>query len=150
MTQHSLGIGCRRQDQLGIAQIEQALLAVTLEHILGQCQITPPGRDRRFQLAALLPGQVTHRDTGQMSQTLDHQRMSRDTATKALPGIAVGRRIDNGPATLAPALKSVEHQALAVSSMTCGRRQNASRTARSEKRSRKRSSIISAHIRRSR
>ncbi|MNL04680.1 hypothetical protein D3C87_1252550 [compost metagenome] len=145
MAQRSLNISGGRQNQLGIAEIEQAFFAVALEHILGQRHIAAPGRDRGLDFALLLPGQVSHRDAGKIRQTFDHQRVSRDASAKLLPGFCVGRGVNGRPATFAPALKSVEHQPLGARSVTCGRRQKVSRTARSEKRSRKRSSIISAH-----
>ncbi|MCY1417053.1 hypothetical protein D9M71_325730 [compost metagenome] len=148
MAQRRLGIGRGRQDDLGVAQVEQAFLAATLEHVLGQGQVATPGRDRRLDLTTLHPGQVAHRDVGQLRQALDHHGMSCDAAAITLPGFGVSRGVDYRPATLAPALKSVEHQPLCASSVTCGKCQKASRTARSEKRSRKRSSIISAHCRR--
>ncbi len=129
MAQRRIGIGCRRQDQLGIAQIKQAFFTVTFEHVLGQGHVTAPDRNCSFELAILLPGQITHRDTRQLGQTLDYQRMRRNTAAKTLPGVGVSRSIDNAPATLAPALKSIEHQDSAVRSVTCGRCQNVSRTA---------------------
>ncbi|MNH10121.1 hypothetical protein D3C79_695890 [compost metagenome] len=42
MAQRRAGIGGGRQDDLGIAQVEQALLARALEHVLGQRQVAPP------------------------------------------------------------------------------------------------------------
>ena len=129
MTQRCRRIGSRRQNQLGIAQIEQAFFAMTLEHVLGQGQIAPPGRDSRFQLAALLPGQITHRYASQLCQTLDHHRMGGDTAAKPLPGIGISGRINSAPAALAPALKSIEHQDSAVRSVTCAKCQKVLRTA---------------------
>lgn len=80
MAQHGLGIGGGRQNQFGIAEVKQTFLAMPLEHVLGQGQVAAPGRDRCLQLAALFPRQVTHRDAGQVSQALDHQRVSRDAA----------------------------------------------------------------------
>ncbi|MNX95739.1 hypothetical protein D3C86_1280260 [compost metagenome] len=148
VTQWSLGLFSGRQNDLRIAEVEQALFAVTLEHVFGQGKVASPGRDRCLDFAVLLPGQVTHRDIGQLRQTLDHHWMGRDAAAITLPGLGVSRGIGYRPATFAPALKSVEHQPLGASSITCGKCQKASRTARSEKRSRKRSSISSAHWRR--
>ena len=94
MTQRGLGIGGGRQNDLGIAEVEQALFTVALEHVLGQGQVATPGRDRGLDFAVLLPGQVTHRDVGQLRQPLDHHGMSGDAAAITLPGLGVGRGVD--------------------------------------------------------
>src|SRR5471032_793572 len=145
MTQRRLRIRSSRQDQLGIAKVEQAFFSAAFEYVLGQGQIAAPGRNGGFDVAVLFPGQVAYRDAGQLRQTLDHQRVRRDAAAKTLPGLCISPGVNHRPATFAPALKSVEHQALDARSVTCGKCQKASRTARSEKRSRKRSCISSAH-----
>ena len=61
MAEGDAGIVGHRQDQFGVAQVVQALLAAPLEHVLGQRQVAAPGRDRRNQFASALPTQVTHR-----------------------------------------------------------------------------------------
>ena len=126
VTQGHVGPVGSRQNDLGITEVKQAFFAVALEHVLGQSQVAAPGRNRGFHFAILLPGQVAHRDTRQLSQTLNHHRVRGHAATKALPGLCVNRRVNNAPAALTPALEIIEHQAPAVRSVTCGNCQNRS------------------------
>ena len=109
-----------------------------LAGMLRERAIPQPGLHARSAWA-----QVRH-TLGHLGQLREHQRVGRHTAAKALPGVGVGRRIDHAPAALTPALYIIEHQACPVSSTTWGRCQKVSRTAVSEKRSRRRSSMRSA------
>ncbi|MNE33410.1 hypothetical protein D3C80_1270770 [compost metagenome] len=145
MAQRRAGIGGGRQDDLGIAQVEQALLARALEHVLGQRQVAPPSRNRRFQLAVLQPTQVAHGDLRQLSQLLDHPRMGGNAATKPRPSLGIRLGVDDLPAALAEGLNTIEHHAFATKARTCGSCQKASRTAESEKRWCRRCSMCSAH-----
>ena len=98
-----------RQDDLGIAQVEQGLLARALEHVLGQRQVAAPGRHGGAQLIALEPAEVAHRNTGQAGEALDYLRVGGDAAAEALPGGGIVRRRDGRPAALAEDSQTVQH-----------------------------------------
>ncbi|MNN23852.1 hypothetical protein D3C81_1372620 [compost metagenome] len=145
MAQRRAGIGGGRQNDLGIAQVEQAFLARAFEHVLGQRQVAPPSRDCRLQLAALQPTQVAHGNLRQLGQLLDHLRMRGNAATKTRPRLGIGLGVDNLPTALAEGLNTIKHHACATTLRTCGSCQKASRTAGSEKRWCRRCSMCSAH-----
>lgn len=144
MAEGDAGIVGHRQDQFGVAQVVQALLAAPLEHVLGQRQVAAPGRDRRNQFASALPTQVTHRDSGHFGELLDHQRVGRDAAAETLPGLGVGQRIHFAPTAFAEGAQPVQHADSEAKPAIVGRRQNSRRTAASEKRVSRRSSMSRA------
>src|SRR5690606_12209824 len=98
-----------RQDDLGIAQVEQAALAGLFQNILGERQVPAPAWDCGDPFTLPLPSQVAHRNVRKTRQTLDDVRMRGDTPPIALPDFGVGRRIDYAPATLAPTLEELQH-----------------------------------------
>ncbi|MNN11310.1 hypothetical protein D3C81_1242640 [compost metagenome] len=129
MAQGCGGIASAWQNDLCIAQVKQAFLAGTLEHVLGQRQMTPPGRNASLQLACLMPAQVTHGYLRQVRQLLDHQRVRGNAATEACPRLGVGGSVDHLPTALTQNLNMIEHHLRTTSALTCGSCQKASRTA---------------------
>ena len=82
MAQDRSTVRPRRQEHLGIAEIEKMALAGTLERIPRQGEVPSPGGDGGYRLVTFEPAEVAHRDAGHRGQALHHIRVGHQAAAE--------------------------------------------------------------------